>query len=62
MKAKVFWITLIAVLLSFAGGFLFANALNRGELNALKAESERLKNIQPKNEKSDSVLETEEIL
>ncbi len=39
-------ISLIAVFLSFAGGFLLANALNRSDLNALKAENERLRNIQ----------------
>ncbi len=35
--------SLIAVFLGFAGGFLLANAFNRTELNDLRAENERLK-------------------
>ena len=37
------WISLIAIAASFAGGFFIANALNRSELNLLRAENERLK-------------------
>jgi tetratricopeptide (TPR) repeat protein len=43
MNTKVFWLSLIAVFLGFAGGFLLANAFNRTELNDLRAENERLK-------------------
>jgi tetratricopeptide (TPR) repeat protein len=44
MSKKVFWISLIAVIISFAGGFLLANALNRKEMEDLRAEVGRLKN------------------
>ncbi len=43
MNGKVFWLSIAAVVVSFVGGFLLANALNRSELNALRAENERLK-------------------
>jgi tetratricopeptide (TPR) repeat protein len=36
----------VAVIVSFIGGFLLANALNRNELNNLRAENERLKTSQ----------------
>jgi len=56
-------ITLLAVFLSFIGGFLFANALNRSDLNALKAENERLKNVQDDKDsnQSEAALTDEEI-
>ena len=44
MNAKVFLLTIIAVAVSFVGGFLLANGLNRTELNTLRGENERLKN------------------
>lgn len=44
MDKKLFWISTAAVIISFFGGFLLANALNRSELNTLRAETERLKN------------------
>lgn len=37
----------LAVALSFAGGFFLANALNRNDLDRLRAENERLKTTQP---------------
>lgn len=43
MDRKYLAISLLAVALSFVGGFLFANAINRGELSALRGENERLK-------------------
>ena len=43
MKNKSFWISIIAVIISFAGGFILANAFNRIELDALRAENARLK-------------------
>ena len=43
MNKKVFWIPLIAVIISFVGGFLLANALNRKEMEDLRAEIGRLK-------------------
>ena len=44
MTTKFWLISLVAVIASFFGGFLMANALNRAELNSLKAENEKLKN------------------
>jgi hypothetical protein len=46
MNQKVFWLSIVAVIVSFIGGFLLANALNRNELTTLRAENERLKNTQ----------------
>ena len=43
MTTKFWLISLVAVIASFFGGFLMANALNRTELNSLKAENEKLK-------------------
>lgn len=56
MNKKFFWLSILAVLISFAGGFLLANSLNRNDLNRLRAENERLK----KNT-DDQTLTTEEI-
>lgn len=44
MNKSFVWISILAVLIAFAGGFLIANSLNRTELLSLKAENERLKN------------------
>lgn len=43
MNKKVFWLSIIGIFLSFAGGFLLANALNRKEMESLRAEVGRLK-------------------
>ncbi len=50
----------MAVIISFFGGFLLANALNRNELNTIRAEVERLKNSTPQD-KSEVSLSDEEI-
>ncbi len=42
MNGKVFWLSMVAVIGSFVGGFLLANALNRSEMNQLRAENGRL--------------------
>ena len=42
MNKKIFWLAVVAVLASFAGGFLLANSLNRKELSALRAENDSL--------------------
>ena len=60
MNKKVFWISLVAVIISFFGGFLLANSLNRNELNTIRAEIERLKNSSPQD-KSEVSLSDEEI-
>ncbi|HLM03323.1 MAG TPA: tetratricopeptide repeat protein [Pyrinomonadaceae bacterium] len=46
MNKKAIALTVIAVIASFAGGFLLANALNRKDLDALRAENAQLKNAQ----------------
>jgi hypothetical protein len=43
MNRKSFWISIVAVVISFAGGFILANALNRSEVETLRAENSRLK-------------------
>lgn len=47
MNKSFIWISILAVLIAFAGGFLIANSLNRAELLNLKAENDRLKNSAP---------------
>jgi len=63
MKTKVLLLSITAVILSFVGGFLLANALNRTELNSLRAENERLKNTQTASNQNESenTLTDEEI-
>lgn len=39
MGKKGFWIATIGILFGFAGGFFFANLLNRQEIDALKAKA-----------------------
>jgi tetratricopeptide (TPR) repeat protein len=58
MKTKVLLLSIVAVVMSFIGGFLLANALNRNDLNSLRAENERLKN----NQSTASANETEDTL
>lgn len=52
MEKKFFWISIFAIAISFAGGFLLANAMNRSEMAALRSENERLKapSTEPQNE------------
>lgn len=49
MTSRSLLISIIASVLSFVAGFLFANALNRSELTANRAESEALKSGQNSN-------------
>jgi tetratricopeptide (TPR) repeat protein len=58
MSKSYFWLSILGILISFAGGFLLANALNRNELNSLRGENERLKNTSPQTASS---LSNEEI-
>lgn len=39
MGRKGFWIATVGILLGFAGGFFFANMLNRQEIDSLKAKA-----------------------
>ncbi len=43
MKEKFWWLSIVAVVISFVGGFFLANALNRSELEKLRVENEKLK-------------------
>lgn len=47
MNSKSIWITVGIAAVSFIGGFYFANNFNRGELDTLRAENERLKATTP---------------
>lgn len=58
MEKKFLWISIIAVFVSFFGGFLLANALNKTEINNIRAENDRLKSAQDNTEKG---LSDEEI-
>lgn len=62
MKTKVLLLSITAILLSFVGGFLLANALNRTDINDLRAENERLKrNQKDSNSNNENTLGDEEI-
>lgn len=63
MNSKFLLILIIAVFVSFAGGFFLANSLNRNELNALKAEIDATKTVQNQQRTSDDSanLSTDEI-
>jgi tetratricopeptide (TPR) repeat protein len=56
MNAKIFWLAIGAVIVSFCGGFYLANALNRNELTTLRAENERLKKNEPEQTQNESEL------
>lgn len=43
MNSKIIWLSIVAVIISFFGGFYLANSLNGKELASLRAENERLK-------------------
>lgn len=61
MNAKIFWLLILAVIISFVGGFYLANALNRNEINTLRAENESFKkeSINPRNDKEPSLTDDE---
>lgn len=52
MNKKALALSIIAVIISFIGGFLLANSLNRRELDALRAENAQLKNVKNPNPQS----------
>lgn len=63
MNTKFIWLSIIAVIVSFIGGFLLANALNKSELANLRSENDRLKqgvSEAPQNQ-NDTTLSDEEI-
>ncbi|HXH69719.1 MAG TPA: hypothetical protein VNI60_05155 [Pyrinomonadaceae bacterium] len=63
MKTKVLLLSIAAITTSFVCGFLLANALNRNELNTLRAENEHLINAQTDSQanESENTLSDEEI-
>lgn len=63
MTGRSFWIAIIASVLSFVAGFLFANTLNRNELTAKQAVNDAPKSGQNSNDpaKSELSLTSEEI-
>ncbi len=65
MNKKGFWLSIVAVVISFAGGFMLANALNRKELDDLQGEVGRLKNseamVSTENDSATATLSDEEI-
>lgn len=62
MKGKFWWLSIVAVIISFIGGFFLANALNRGELEKLRVENEKLKTAPTLNAPGDENLSDEEII
>lgn len=62
MNKNALIISIVAVVLSFVGGFILANALNRNEINNLQAELGRAKSNQPSaTENSETTLSEDEI-
>lgn len=63
MNKKNLALSILAVAISFAGGFLLANALNKNELETLRAENTRLKNASSGSSEngSEMALSAEEI-
>lgn len=63
MNKRLFWLSIVAVIISFIGGFILANALNRNEISNLQTENGRLKNVQDtaKQNEQELTLSSEEI-
>lgn len=61
MNKKAFWLSVVAVAFSFAGGFLLAVGLNRSEIATLQAEIGRLKTGAPQAGSEAEALSEEEI-
>lgn len=64
MNGKALWLSITAVVVSFIGGFLLANSLNRTELSNLRGENERLKTAPVKSDagtQSELALSDQEI-
>lgn len=63
MNKKIFLLSILAVVASFVGGFLVANAFNRQDLSALRQEIENLKKARAETErnKQEMTLSDEEI-
>lgn len=63
MNKKSFWLSILAVIISFIGGFFLANAYNRKEIVSLQSEIGRLKSSSPASQTggSEQPLTDEEI-
>ncbi len=63
MNKNLIGLSIIGILLGFAGGFLIANALNRGQINKLLAENLRLEkaSAEPQSKPEDLTLTEAEI-
>ena len=63
MNKRSVWISIIAIALSFIAGFLLANAFNRGEMDTIKGENDRLREAQASHTRdaSQATLSDEEI-
>lgn len=62
MNKNIIWLSLIAVIISFIGGFLLANALNRSEINQLRSRENPSEPEKTTAQSSgDSTLSDEEI-
>ncbi len=54
MNGKALGLSILAVILSFIGGFFLANALNKSELETLRTENNRLKTTPPTSDTKDA--------
>lgn len=63
MNAKFIWLSILAIIISFFGGFYLANSLNAVELNKMRAENEQLKKTsnEPPQNNQEAALSDEEI-
>lgn len=63
MPKRFVWLSLVAVILSFVGGFFLANSMNRRELDSLRADNERLRSSETQGSAPDGSLDlsTDEI-
>lgn len=63
MNSKFLWLSILAIIISFFGGFYLANSLNKSEINQLRAENEQFKkNPAPKQQNdAENTLTDEEI-
>jgi tetratricopeptide (TPR) repeat protein len=61
MNTKFIWLSILAVILSFVGGFMIANSLNRNDLTRLQAENENLKKQTTGEQNPDNTLSENEI-
>ena len=63
MNTKAVWLSILAIIISFFGGFLLANALNKNEFETLRSENNRLKDVRANSQpgETEQTLSEEEI-